>query len=156
MPMETVPLRLDKVIREALRGLTGFARDKQMTIAVSAQEPMPQIMGDSERLKQAIYHLVHNAILYSNLEHTVAIHAFCDGQQVQCAVADQGIGIEADELPLIFDRFYRAKDDQVRNLPGGGLGLTLAQAIIERHGGTIQAESVYGQGSTFTFSLPIS
>jgi two-component system phosphate regulon sensor histidine kinase PhoR len=156
MPMDNVPLRLDKVIREAVRGLTSFARDKQMTIAVSTQEPMPPIMGDSTRLRQAIYHLVHNAILYSNPEQTVAIHAFCDGHQVQCAVADQGIGIEADELPLIFDRFYRAKDDRVRNLPGGGLGLTLAQAIIARHGGTILAESVYGQGCTFTFSLPTS
>ena len=73
-----------------------------------------------------------------------------------CSVADQGIGILAGEIDLIFDRLFRSNDEYVRNLPGGGLGLTIARTIVERHGGHLTVESDYGDGSTFMFVLPLA
>ncbi|MFN8374280.1 MAG: ATP-binding protein [Anaerolineae bacterium] len=111
-------------------------------------------MGDPERLQIVIYHLLHNAIIYSDPESTVAIHAWGDDNDVYCSVGDRGIGIADDELDKIFDRMYRSRDERVRDTPGGGLGLTIAKTIIQRHGGDIWAASNLGQGSTFTFVLP--
>ncbi len=100
--------------------------------------------------------MLHNAILYSHEEQSVAIHAWQGGEYVYCSVADQGIGIMPGELEQVFDRMYRSNDEYVRNLPGGGLGLTIAQTIVNRHGGKIWAESEYGRGSIFTFVLPLA
>ncbi|GAB4570919.1 MAG: hypothetical protein Kow0077_06270 [Anaerolineae bacterium] len=155
MPLAYVPVQLSGIIRDVVHELTTFARVREVVIAVSTQDPLPIVMGDPARLRQLVYHLLHNAILYSHAEQTVAIHAWQDTEQIFCSVADQGIGIRADEQALIFDRMYRSNDEQVRALPGGGLGLTIARTIVQRHGGHITVESVYGSGSTFTFVLPL-
>jgi len=70
-------------------------------------------------------------------------------------VADRGIGIADEEIELIFDRLYRSKDERIREMPGGGLGLTVAKTIVKRHGGDIWASSNLNVGSTFTFVLPV-
>lgn len=156
MPLEYLPVQLNRVVNDVVDELATFARLRGVVIAISTQDPMPFVMGDPHRLRQVVYHLLHNAILYSHAEQTVAIHAWQDDEQVFCSVADRGIGIMASELEQIFDRMYRSNDEYVRNLPGGGLGLTIARTIIDRHGGRIWAESEYGEGSTFTFVLPLA
>ncbi len=156
MPLQHVPVQLSKIINNVVDELTSFARVRRVSIAVSTQDPMPVVMGDPLRLQQVVYHLLHNAILYSREEQTVAIHSWQDAEQVFCSVADQGIGIMPGELEKIFDRMYRSNDDYVRNLPGGGLGLTMARTIVLRHGGKIWVESTYGEGSIFTFVLPLA
>ncbi len=156
MPLEHVPVQLHHLINSVVDELATFARVRGLTIAVSTQDPLPMVMGDPLRLRQVVYHLLHNAILYSHAEQTVAIHAWQDMEQVFCSVADQGIGILPGELELIFDRMFRSNDEQVRSLPGGGLGLTMARTIVDRHGGAITVESTYGEGSTFTFVLPLA
>ena len=102
----------------------------------------------------AIYNILHNAISYSQPEQTIAIHAWSDTHEAYCSVADRGIGINDDELELIFDRLYRSRDERVQAMHGGGLGLTIARTIIRRHGGDIWASSNLHDGSTFTFVLP--
>lgn len=154
MPLAHLPIQLARVIDRVVHDLTPVAHGKQIGIAVSLQQPMPVVMGDPERIQLAIYNLLHNAILYSIAEQTVAIHAWGDDHEAYCTVADQGIGIADDELQMIFDRLYRSRDERVREIPGGGLGLTLAKKIILRHGGDIWASSNIGEGSTFTFVLP--
>ncbi len=154
MPMDRVPVQLDRIIQDVAADLADMARLKHIVIAISAQQPMPTVMGDAVRLRQVVYNLVHNAILYSQPEQSIAIHAFADEQQIHCSVADQGIGIAEHDLGHVFDRLYRA--EAVRDLPGGGIGLTLAREIVKRHGGTIHAESTLGQGSTFVFTLPVA
>lgn len=154
MPMEHMPIRLDDSIQKAIRELTSLAKDKQIGMAVSVQRPLPVVMGDPERLHIVIYNILHNAVLYAKPETNVVIHAWGDATEVYCSIADQGIGIADDELELIFDRMYRSRDEVVRDIPGGGLGLTLAKTIVERHGGDIWASSNLGEGSTFTFVLP--
>ena len=131
-----------------------MAQEKQISIFVSVQDPLPEIIGDVERIKLVIRKLLHNAILYSSNEQIVAIHAWGDQQEVFCSLADQGVGIDEDELELVFDRLYRSRDDRVQSLPGGGIGLTIARRIINRHGGEIWAVSSLDKGSTFTFRLP--
>jgi len=154
MPLSHLPIRLSDTINLVVKELSPLAMFQQVRIAVSLQNPTPVVMGDPERLKMVIYHLLHNAIIYSLPEQTIAIHAWGDQNEVYCSVADRGIGIADDELELIFDRMYRSRDERVRDLPGGGLGLTIAKTIVNRHGGDIWATSNLGEGSTFTFVLP--
>jgi signal transduction histidine kinase len=155
MPLAHIPIQLDTLVHETVSQLTMLALQHQIVIAVSVQDPMPAIMGDPLRIQMVIYNLLHNAIIYSPPEQTVALHAWADSHEAYCSVADRGIGIADDELELIFDRLYRSRDEQVRDIPGGGLGLTAARTIVQRHGGDIWASSNLGQGSTFTFILPI-
>lgn len=154
MPLVHLPIQLATIIDRVVSSLSSLAHSRHITIAVSVQSPMPVVMGDPERMQLAVYSLLHNAIIYSYPEQTVAIHAWGDDHEAYCTVADQGIGIADDELELIFDRLYRSRDERVRDIPGGGLGLTLAKKIITRHGGDIWASSNLGEGSTFTFVLP--
>jgi signal transduction histidine kinase len=156
MPMNHRPIDLAQVINRTVSQLSSMAMERRVSIAVSVQDPMPIVMGDPDRIHLAIYNLLHNAILYSPPEKAVAIHAWGndDDNEAYCSVADRGIGIADDEIELIFDRLYRSKDEQVRDTPGGGLGLTMTKTIITRHGGAIWASSNLGVGSTFTFVLP--
>jgi signal transduction histidine kinase len=156
MPLAHRPIDMAQLINNAVSQVSSFALERKIGIAISVQDPMPTIMGDSERLQMTIYNLLHNAVMYSPPEHAIAIHAWGDDDdhEAYCSVADRGIGIADDEIELIFDRLYRSRDEQVRDLPGGGLGLTMAKTIISRHGGAIWASSNLGVGSTFTFVLP--
>jgi signal transduction histidine kinase len=154
MPLAHRPTQMSTVIDKGVSRISAQALERHATIAISVQTPLPMIMGDAERLQMVIFHLLQNAILYSAEESTVAIHAWGDDSDVYCSVADRGIGIADDELERVFDRMYRSQDERVRDTPGGGLGLTIAKTIIQRHGGDIWAASNLGQGSTFTFRLP--
>lgn len=154
MPMQQLPIRLRTVIDGAIRATTAYAQTKQITIALSVQDPLPLIMGDRRRLEQALTKLIHNAIHYSDPERVVIVHAWGDEDKAYCSVADRGFGIAPDEIENVFDRMFRSKDARVRALPGGGLGLTIAKRIIARHGGDVSVTSSFGTGSTFTFVLP--
>lgn len=154
MPLAHEPIRLPEIIARAIDRVRAQARQKQIVIATSVQDPMPVIMGDPDRLSLVIYNLLHNALVYSEPEKMVVVHAWEHEREVYCSVADRGYGIADDELDLVFDRMYRSRDERVRDTPGGGVGLTLARTIITRHGGDIWASSNLGQGSTFTFVLP--
>ncbi len=154
MPLDHQPIQLSEIINQVTGNLSSLASKRKITIVISVQAPMPLIMGDAERMKIAITALLHNAITYSHEEQNVVIHAWSDEQEVYCSIADRGIGIADDELDQIFDRMYRSRDERVRNLNGGGMGLTLARTIITRHGGDLWAASTLDEGSTFTFVLP--
>ena len=144
-------------------------------IEVSFPQQMPLIAGDEERLRQVLTNLMSNAIKYSpegglirmggwlrqaaqrgagsnDTDHSNAEDA---GDQVVIFVADQGVGIPASELPNIFDRYYRVDSTLRRTTAGAGLGLYLARAIVEAHGGQIWARSEPGRGTTFFFTLPV-
>ena len=154
MPLMHMPIRIGDALNKAILAVEVLAKKHQIGIAVSLQNPLPIVMGDPKRLHMVIYHLLHNAIMYSNPEDNIVIHAWGDENEVYCSVADQGIGVGDDELELIFDRMYRSRDARVRAIPGGGIGLTLARTIIRRMGGDLWASSNLDAGSTFTFLLP--
>jgi signal transduction histidine kinase len=154
LPMQHRPVRMQEPIARAINELSHVAKERNIAIAFSVQDPLPMVMGDPDRLYLVIFQLLENAILYSERESSVAIHGWGDGYDFYCSVADKGIGISDNELHLIFDRLYRSQDVRVQGVTGGGLGLTLAKKIILRHGGDIWVASNLGEGSTFTFILP--
>ena len=129
-------------------------------IEVDFPKPLPLVWGDEERLRQVLTNLVGNAIKYSPEGGAIRIGAWAepmDGTEpvsVVTYVADEGIGIPKDELPQIFERFYRVDSTLRRSTAGAGLGLFLSKAIIDAHGGEIWARSEPGAGATFFFSLP--
>lgn len=155
MPLAHRPIDMRSLVEKVMNDLTDMAQERQVTFATSIQNPLPTVMGDQARLEITIRNLLHNAILYSKPETPIAIHAWGDTNELYFSVADRGIGIADEEIELIFDRLYRSKDEQIRELPGGGLGLTMAKTIVKRHGGDIWASSNLGVGSTFTFVLPV-
>ena len=120
------------------------------------------VAADSKQIARVFVNLVHNAIKYTPSGGMIVIGTAPEGRTQRFFVRDTGIGIRPEELPRIFERFY--KSDRARSKadfigPGGvgsGLGLAIARHVIEAHGGRITAESTVGQGSTFTFTLPVA
>jgi signal transduction histidine kinase len=119
-------------------------------------EDQVSVAGDADLLKQLILNLVENAIKYSPPDGTVTLSLAHDDHAARIAVADQGSGIAPEDLPRIFDRFYRARSSGGRIAGGAGIGLAVARWIAEQHGGRIEVESTPGRGSTFTIVLPFS
>jgi signal transduction histidine kinase len=131
-------------------------------IEVDFPERLPLIWGDEERLRQVLTNLLNNAIKYSPDGGVIRIGGWSQygsGEdapaRVILFVADQGIGIPADELPHIFERFYRVDSSLRRSTAGAGLGLFLTKAIVEAHGGQIWARAEAGKGTTFFVALPV-
>jgi two-component system phosphate regulon sensor histidine kinase PhoR len=113
----------------------------------------PSIQADAGRLEQVLVNLVHNAVKFTGRGGKVTLSAKADDGSVIFAVRDTGIGIPADDLPRIFERFYRV--DKSRAGSGTGLGLSISKHIVEAHGGSLQVKSRQGEGSVFLFSIPI-
>ncbi len=110
------------------------------------------MLADIERVRQVVTNLVHNAIKFTPSGGSITVSAVTEGDEVVIAVRDTGVGIPAEDLPRIFERFYKA--DRARSGGGTGLGLAIARHVVQAHGGRIWAESVEGKGSTFFFTLP--
>lgn len=129
-------------------------QSQRHTILVDFPEKFPVILADENRISQVISNLVSNALKYSP-EGEIRIRGELKSKQVIVTVSDQGPGIDAADLPYIFDRFYRA-ENAVRKTKGAGLGLYLAKAIVEAHGGRMWVDSQAGSGARICFSLPRS
>jgi signal transduction histidine kinase len=113
------------------------------------------VLGDSDRLKQLLLNLVENAIKYTPPGGKVGLSLSHKTGWAHLEVADSGVGIPPENLPHIFDRFYRVDKSRTRAQGGSGLGLSIAKWIAQAHGGAIRAESEVGVGTTFTVTLPV-
>ena len=113
------------------------------------------VSGDTFQIKQVIFNLVDNAIKYNLPGGSVDITVQIENRLVIIKVADTGIGIAAEDLPRVFDRFYRVDKSRSRQRGGSGLGLAIVKKIVEEHGGMVSVESIPGQGSTFRIQLPL-
>lgn len=122
-------------------------------LAADFPPDFPVIIGDEARLTQVLSNLVSNAIKYSS-GGQITVRGTAGPGQVTISVSDEGPGIAAPDLPHIFERFYRADSEQTKRVKGTGLGLFLAKAVVEAHGGRIWVESPAGRGATFFFTLP--
>jgi signal transduction histidine kinase len=133
---------------------TAHGHVAERNITVSTSLPHAYVRGDAERLRQVFDNLFRNAIKYSPAGKPVDTIVDTDGENFRVRVHDHGIGIPAEELPRLFDRFARASNARKAKIAGAGIGLFIVKMIVERHGGIVTAESVLGKGSTFTVTLP--
>jgi two-component system phosphate regulon sensor histidine kinase PhoR len=125
-----------------------------LTLTQACPKDLPAVFADPDRITQVLINLIHNAIKFTPAGGEITTSAYLDGEQIVFFVRDTGVGIERKDLGRIFERFYKA--DQARTSGGTGLGLSIAKHMIESHGGYIWAESVLGEGSTFSFTLPLA
>ena len=130
--------------------------EKGVTLHTEIPEGLPLVLGDEDRLGQVLINLAGNALQYTPTGGQVEISARRLNADIQVAVRDTGIGLAAEDLAHVFDRFYRVDKSRSRAAGGSGIGLTIARHLVEAHGGHLRAESSGpGRGSTFTFTLPV-
>ncbi|MBI5888675.1 MAG: ATP-binding protein [Deltaproteobacteria bacterium] len=153
MTMEIAPVDIREVIIPTVKSFEKQARDKRITISSRIPEGLPKVMGDRDRLEQVVVNLVDNAIKYTHSGGSVNISVSRIEGSVRVDVADTGIGIPAEDIPRIFERFYRVDKARSRELGGTGLGLAIVKHIIQGHGGRMHVESRPGKGSAFSFFL---
>jgi two-component system, OmpR family, sensor kinase len=152
LPLQRRPIALDDVFLDVFRQIRSI--HPPVNVSLEGVDQV-RVMGDLDRLKQLILNLVDNAIKYTPPGGTVRVSLSKADGSAEVVVADNGIGIPAEDLPRIFDRFYRVDKARSRSQGGSGLGLSIAKWIAEAHGGSIRVESRPGVGSTFVVTLPI-
>ncbi|MCD0484835.1 HAMP domain-containing histidine kinase [Streptacidiphilus sp. ASG 303] len=147
------PVEVAEMLSGVLSANRAAAQEAGLTLGAV---PGGALLADADpvRLRQIVGNLVSNAIRYTPRGGAVTLAARADREAVVIDVADTGIGIAADELPHVFDRFWRADKSRSRRSGGSGLGLAIVRRLVEAHGGTVSVSSVPGEGSTFTVRLP--
>lgn len=148
-----VDLPPELLLHEAARRMAALAERAGVALEVSAEDDLPQVAADPDRIGQVLANLVHNAVQFTPPGGRIRLTAAARGEQVELAVHDTGAGIDPQDLDRIFERFY--KSDRSRASGGTGLGLAIAKHIVQAHGGEIRAESAGpGRGAMFAFTLP--
>jgi signal transduction histidine kinase len=152
LPLRRDPVRLDEIVEDAAAALGQVARDRQ--VSIRADTVAASVRGDADRLAQLFTNLVYNAVAYNRPGGQVRIDVRTEAGDVVTRIADTGIGIDGNDLPRVFDRFYRGRDARTREPGGAGLGLAVAKSVVEAHGGTIACRSACGAGTEMTVRLP--
>ncbi|MCA9881416.1 MAG: HAMP domain-containing histidine kinase [Anaerolineae bacterium] len=150
-------LQPHEIVRMVVEHMQPQFGDKNIQLHVNVPESLPLVKADMDRTAQVLTNLLGNALQYTPEEGDVHVRAQCETDTVRIDVSDTGVGLAADDLGKIFQRFYRVDKSRARASGGSGIGLTVAQHLIEAQGGEIRAESTgLGQGSTFSFTLQIA
>jgi len=150
--LELAPRSIDEVIASAINDCKFSLGNRILNLRVA--EGLPPVRADLARAREALVHLIENANRYSPADQPIAITAERTGDFVTTSVGDRGNGIDDPEQALIFEKFYRGKGQRF-SVEGTGMGLPIAKAIVEAHGGTISLTSQLGHGSVFSFTLPV-
>jgi len=151
LSLDLQPVAPCDLLDSASRRMQLQAERAALSLRVECADDLPKVKIDSQRLEQVLVNLIHNAVKFTHAGGEVVLSAEAGIGEVRFAVRDTGIGIPVEDIPRIFERFYRV--DKSRAGSGTGLGLSIAKHIVEAHGGKIWAESLEGQGSTFYFSI---
>ncbi len=154
MEMNVSRFSFSKAVRSVYEAVALNAESHGHTLTFSCEENMPDVDGDRERIEQVIMNIVSNAIKYTPDGGKIAITAATSGRNVFVRISDNGIGIPEKDLPRLFERFYRVDKARSRESGGTGLGLSIAKEILNQHKGDIRIESVYGEGTDVTITLP--
>ncbi|HMQ30674.1 MAG TPA: ATP-binding protein [Chloroflexaceae bacterium] len=162
--LKLAPKTLRPVVERALERIRPQADRKQIAVSASLGDDETPALMDEDRIGQVLLNLLHNAVKFTSAGGSVVIRtglapADPEGPQgagpwLLVSVSDTGIGIPAQDLPRIFERFYKVDRSRTRNAGGTGLGLAIAKHLVEGHGGRLWADSAEGRGSTFSFTLP--
>jgi two-component system, OmpR family, phosphate regulon sensor histidine kinase PhoR len=162
LSMTIEPVESAQIVREAMARMLPLAQRHRVRLLTDIQQGKTMVAADSKLIMRVLVNLVHNAIKFTPSGGKIVIGTALQKGQQRFFVQDTGVGIRTDDLPRVFERFF--KTDRARSKadfigPGGGgtgLGLAIARQVVEAHGGRIMAESLIGEGSTFTFTLPIA
>ncbi len=147
---------LRPLLENVQRSFAAQAAGQDVQLIIDAHGELPLIEVDPQRMQQVLGNLVANSLRHTPPGGTIQLRATPQGPRVQLVVADTGGGIAPDELPHIFDRFWRSDRARSRQGSGAGLGLAIARQLIETQGGQINAQSQLGQGTTITITLPLA
>jgi signal transduction histidine kinase len=153
MNLEIAPTDLAVILQESITAIKPIARKKNISIELSIPESAPKILGDKSGLQQVFINLINNAIKFSPEGSIIKIHAIQQGQSMQVAIIDQGMGIPADEASHLFERFFRTRNVTIAEIPGSGVGLYIVKSILEGLGGSVNLTSSSSAGTTFTAIL---
>ena len=154
LTLELGEVDLDDVVSDSVEAAKPLADEKGIELAASL-DPTPNMLGDRGRLGQVLDNLVSNAIKFTDVGGSVQVLVSSTADEAVIEVVDTGIGIAPADQELLFDRFFRSSEATERAIPGTGLGLTIAKAIVERHEGSIEVESSEGRGTTMRVRLPV-
>ena len=152
MKLERVPTELVSILQESMRAVSPIAGKRKVSMALSRREPI-LIIGDKSGLQQVFINLINNAAKFSPEGSVVTIDAEPVQDRVIVTISDKGLGIPPEALPHLFERFYRAKNVTIAEIPGSGIGLYIVKTIIEELGGSIHVKSVVNEGTTFMVTL---
>jgi NtrC-family two-component system sensor histidine kinase KinB len=152
MDFDQVPVQL--LFEKAVSSLIAQANDKDVQLTFTAPSGLPKVKADANKTTWVLTNLISNALRYTSRGGKIRLYAEHFGAQVHVSVSDDGAGIPHEYQTKIFDKFVQVKSDKAAQ--GTGLGLAICKEIVRAHGGTIWVDSTPGEGSTFTFTLPVS
>jgi len=148
-----VPIPVARIVEKAVESVSPLAVRKDVELRALVAEGVGDVMADEGTLVEALVNVMGNAVKYTHPSTAVVIDASRDGGEIVIEVTDLGVGIAPEDLPYVFDDFFRAKSG--REAAGGsGLGLAISRRIVEAHGGSLGVRSELGKGSTFVMTLP--
>ena len=153
LPVTKRPLNIMDVVEEVVGMFQSVERGRRISVTCSGPKIVPQMLGDRDRLGQALSNLIGNAVKFAPDGGSVHVSCEVESATIIVRVHDTGAGIPEDQIPQLFDRFWQASHGDTRGL---GLGLTIVKAIVEAHGGTVTVESTVNKGSTFSLTFPRS
>jgi signal transduction histidine kinase len=158
LPLTPEPLDLAAALRETVERFAPLAqRERRVTLLLQAADDLPAVRADRARLDQVLGNLLRNALRYTPEGGLVAVEAQREGEAVRVTVADTGPGIPPEDLPHLFERFYRGGDPaRARDAGGAGLGLAIVRELVEAMGGRVAVDSAPGEGSRFSITLPVA
>ncbi len=152
---QQAPLDMGEILEHTAALMKSGAEKHNIALRLEIPVGLPLIQSDPQSMEELISNLLGNAINYSPDGGEIVVSAALKGNFLEVCVSDTGIGIAAEEIPKIFDKFYRVKDPRTRHVRGTGLGLSIVKAIVDSSGGSVEVESKPGSGSTFRVLLPI-
>jgi two-component system phosphate regulon sensor histidine kinase PhoR len=153
MRLDNTLLDLVSVLEESILAVKPIADRRHIPIKLSARQDSPCIMGDKSGLQQVFINLLNNAVKFSPKGGEVKICVESTNELAYVSIIDHGLGIPTEDIPYLFQRFYRAKNVTIAEIPGSGVGLYIVKSIVEELGGNIDVESIQGVGTTFKVTL---
>jgi two-component system phosphate regulon sensor histidine kinase PhoR len=153
-PLQKTLVNVAEVVDRTVARLKAQADRAGLRLETEVPPDLPRVQADEARIEQVLVNLLHNAVKFTPSGGSITLSAKADDGNLVVAVSDTGVGIPEDDLPRVFERFYKA--DRARAGGGTGLGLAIAKHVVEAHGGRIWVESVEGRGATFSFSIPLA
>ncbi|MGB3516888.1 MAG: HAMP domain-containing sensor histidine kinase [Elainellaceae cyanobacterium] len=155
LPINAIPLNLQPLLMTVIERFSSQLTDDSPTLSLGYPADIPMVLADAERVEQILGNLIGNALRYTPAG-TITVQVTAEATQVWIAVIDTGIGIAPEDLPHVFERFWRADRSRDRHSGGSGIGLAICRRLVELQGGVIEVTSDLDQGSTFRFCLPIA